>query len=913
MIAKQNDPISKEKKVNISPINYSELNKLSEHFEKHFVPQKELSTEQAFWLPISNPISEQLVVPPTPVKIEVPSELPSELNEVKTVFNQMEAAVELCFILYNLDAPALNEFIVINDLNAQLQAKESSISKLRAHIATLKGKNVSDNNEPVNNASVIAPEMFRLDLEPLSHKLKNNREAHEDYIQKTKEHTDTLRGIVEQARKLKSIDPYLDYALIASTSASGSQSKKNRTRKNRITPAARSNKKNKTVEVHHRKVISRSNKRNHVSMCNANSKHDVKDANSKFSANYKPGKSKKMEWKPTGKVFTSVGHRWLPTGRTFTINGTKFPMTRITSNPIVPPQETSKTPIITATPDVQVYRKRTKVAKSVSFNDEPSILGPRPSNILEPNKNWGSPVSNSPSSSRVQCRSSKSSSGNGHIAKIMGPLQFVSCLKPKKQSLSYGIERFSHLNFTTINELAKQELVRDLPKLKYEKDYLCSTCSLGKSKKHIHKPKSEDSIQEKLYLLHMDLYGPMRIEISKGGIGLNVTIRNIRIDNETEFVNQTLKSYYEDVGISHQTSVARLVQNPSPSASYVPPTKNDWDLLFQPMFDEYFNPPPSVVSLVPATAAPRPVNPTSTPLSTSIEQDAPAAGTSSTTYKYMPCGVSLMPFSPLSNPRTLKKPSWNLPRSMRFKQDEFGGVLKHKARLVAKGYRQEEGIDFEESFAPVARIEAIRIFVANAANKNMTIYQIDVKTTFLNGELREEVYALRAWYDMLSSFLLSQKFSKGAIDTTLFTRKEGKDILMVQIYVDDIIFASTDPGLCDKLADIMSSKFKMSMMGTDIAKIPRKRSKIGKHEHGNERARKKPGGSYQRQKGQFVKVPTYAEVKTSLKFSLVNTLHRYAMRASKEAQGKGHLTLIIHLDVTQEAKYEPRIPRWQSV
>ncbi|GKA62014.1 retrovirus-related pol polyprotein from transposon TNT 1-94 [Tanacetum coccineum] len=74
------------------------------------------------------------------------------------------------------------------------------------------------------------------------------------------------------------------------------------------------------------------------------------------------------------------------------------------------------------------------------------------------------------------------------------------------------------------------------------------------------------------------------------------------------------------------------------------------------------------------------------------------------------------------------------------KRDEFGGVLKNKARLVAKGFRQEEGIDFEESFAPVARIKAIRIFVANAAHKNMTIYQMDVKTAFLNGELREEVY-----------------------------------------------------------------------------------------------------------------------------------------------------------------------------
>ncbi|GKG13126.1 retrovirus-related pol polyprotein from transposon TNT 1-94, partial [Tanacetum coccineum] len=118
--------------------------------------------------------------------------------------------------------------------------------------------------------------------------------------------------------------------------------------------------------------------------------------------------------------------------------------------------------------------------------------------------------------------------------------------------------------------------------------------------------------------------------------------------------------------------------------------------------------------------------------------------------------------------------------------------------LVAQGFRQKEGIDFEESFAPVATIEAIRIFIANAVYKNMTIFQMDVKTTFLNGELKEEVYvsqpegfvdqdnpshvyklkkalyglkqAPRAWYDMLSSILISQNFSKGALDPTLFTR-----------------------------------------------------------------------------------------------------------------------------------------------
>ncbi|GJX51303.1 retrovirus-related pol polyprotein from transposon TNT 1-94 [Tanacetum coccineum] len=175
------------------------------------------------------------------------------------------------------------------------------------------------------------------------------------------------------------------------------------------------------------------------------------------------------------------------------------------------------------------------------------------------------------------------------------------------------------------------------------------------------------------------------------------------------------------------------------------------------------------------------------------------------------------------------------------KLDEYGDVLKNKARLVAKGYRQEEGIDFEESFAPVARIEAIRIFIANAASKNMIIYQMDVKTAFLNGNLQEEVFvsqpegfedpdypthvyrlkkalyglkqAPRAWYDTLSKFLLANNFFKGAVDPTLFTRKSGKHILLVQIYVDDIIFASTDHNACNIFSKEMSSKFQMSMMG----------------------------------------------------------------------------------------------------
>nr|GFA92830.1 retrovirus-related Pol polyprotein from transposon TNT 1-94 [Tanacetum cinerariifolium] len=147
-----------------------------------------------------------------------------------------------------------------------------------------------------------------------------------------------------------------------------------------------------------------------------------------------------------------------------------------------------------------------------------------------------------------------------------------------------------------------------------------------------------------------------------------------------------------------------------------------------------------------------------------------------------------------------------------------------------------------------ARIKAIRIFIANTASRNMTLYQMDVKTAFLNGELKEEVYvsqpegfvdpnhpthvyrlkkamyglkqAPQAWYDMLSRFLLDNNFSKGAVDPTLFTRKTGKHILLVQIYVDDIIFASTDPKVYDMFSNEMKILMKFGMDSCDSVDTP---------------------------------------------------------------------------------------------
>ncbi|GKD65274.1 retrovirus-related pol polyprotein from transposon TNT 1-94 [Tanacetum coccineum] len=168
-------------------------------------------------------------------------------------------------------------------------------------------------------------------------------------------------------------------------------------------------------------------------------------------------------------------------------------------------------------------------------------------------------------------------------------------------------------------------------------------------------------------------------------------------------------------------------------------------------------------------------------------------------------------------------------------------VVQNKYRLVAKGYKQEEGIDFEESFAPIARLKAVRMFIAFAAHMNINIFQMDVKTAFLNGPLKEEVYvsqpegfidsefpnhvymlkkalyglkqAPRAWYDKLSSFLVEHGFNKGIIDPTLFTRRHRGDILLVQVYVDDIIFGSTNQDFSKRFANLMKNNFEMSMIG----------------------------------------------------------------------------------------------------
>jgi hypothetical protein len=177
----------------------------------------------------------------------------------------------------------------------------------------------------------------------------------------------------------------------------------------------------------------------------------------------------------------------------------------------------------------------------------------------------------------------------------------------------------------------------------------------------------------------------------------------------------------------------------------------------------------------------------------------------------------------------------------RNKQDKHGVVTRNKARLVAKGYSQVKRLDFDETYAPIARLESICILLAYATYHGFKLYQMDVKSAFLNGPIKEEVYveqppgfedseypnhvyklskalfglkqAPRAWYECLRDFLITNGFKVGKVDPTLFTKTVAKDLFVCQIYVDDIIFGSTNKSTCEEFSRIMIHKFEMSMIG----------------------------------------------------------------------------------------------------
>nr|GEV10128.1 retrovirus-related Pol polyprotein from transposon TNT 1-94 [Tanacetum cinerariifolium] len=604
----------------------------------------------------------------------------------------------------------------------------------------------------------------------------------------------------------------------------------------------------------------------------------INNVNARLNSKYLKKPLSRNVWKPTRKVFTHIGYTWRPTGRTFTIVGNVCSLTRITTPAEVP----LKKPIALKNSDSSKHMTGDR-SQLTNFFDK--FLG------------------------TVKF-------GNDHVAKIMGYGDYhIGNVMISKVYFVDGLGQ----NLFSVGQFCDSDLevafrqhtcfIRNLEGVDLfsgSQGNNLYTLSLGDkmNKKKSHKPKYEDTNQEKLYLLHMDLCGPMRVKSVNGKkyilvivddysrftwvkclrsndealdfiikflkmiqVRLKVHIQRIRTDNGTEFVNQTLREYYEQVGISHETSVARfpqqndvikrhnrpalhdmtpatissgLMPNPTSLTPFIPPSRTDWDMLFQPMFDELLTPPPGVDH-----PAPKVITPitevvalelaalTGLPSSTTVDQDAPSPSNSQTTPKTQSSLISnevedenhdlhvahmnndplfeLNEFERLEVWKLVPRPDKIVIITLKWiykvKLDELGGTLKNKAQFVARGYLQEDGIDFEESFTLVERLEALRIFLTYATHKNMVVYQIDVKIAFLNDNLREEVYvsqpnefvdpdilnhmyklkkalyglkqALHAWYDMLFSFLISQDFFKGLVDPTLFIYKDGNELLLV--------------------------------------------------------------------------------------------------------------------------------------
>nr|GEW05456.1 retrovirus-related Pol polyprotein from transposon TNT 1-94 [Tanacetum cinerariifolium] len=554
------------------------------------------------------------------------------------------------------------------------------------------------------------------------------------------------------------------------------------------------------------------------------------------------------------------------------------------------------------------------------------------------------------------------------------PIFLMACATPTKSCLWH--QRLSYLNFDTINDLAKNDLVFGLPNFKYAKEHLCPSCEQGKSKRASHAPKPVPNSKQRLHLLHVNLCGPMRVASIKD--------KRVSITNETSAAktpkqngvvkrkNHTLvedartmlifshaplflwaeaiatakpdisylyvfgalcypKNDREDISklsakgdigffIGYSAKyVAYRVYNWRTSnimetmnvtfdelskleLTYAPstitpqrPSERDLDILFEPLHNKYLGgrsaeapravPAALVVHNLQAPtasmsfqdSAPVPTNSSNIPVS-SHNVDATSQQHAQQQRNLTPSptvsaadnvpnavfegNLFINPFGTPSTESVVSSTQYQVigepsrPVLTRYQLKTDGDMCIYaitvsimEPKIVKEALTdpawiesiQEEGIDFEESFVPVARMEAIRIFLAYAAHKGFTVYQMDVKTAFLHGSLKEDVYlcqlegfidvdypshayklkkalyglkqAPRSWYDELSTFLLQNEFSKGTIDPTLFTRRFDDDILVVQVYVDDIIFGSTDPRYATLFSDLMKSRFEMSMMG----------------------------------------------------------------------------------------------------
>ncbi|GJS61156.1 retrovirus-related pol polyprotein from transposon TNT 1-94 [Tanacetum coccineum] len=409
-------------------------------------------------------------------------------------------------------------------------------------------------------------------------------------------------------------------------------------------------------------------------------------------------------------------------------------------------------------------------------------------------------------------------------------------------------KRLSDLNFKNINKLAKQNKVLGLPSIVYSKDKPCSRCEQGKHKRALFKTKQNFSIRKCLHLLHMDLFrptSPMSVDHEKYTLVIvdeysrytwvyflrkkshaaemiMSFIRMVENQNDVKIIDFSYTPEQNSVAEGKNRTLieaARTMLNGSDRWSKDQHIKlvniigdPGKDLLTRSMAAKLEL--PQLVNVMFGL--------------TFLSEIEPKPRSERT--KARECAVA----SHAGGLRHCSK--W----VFKNKKDEHGIVTKNKARLVVQGYSKKKGIDYDETCVPVARMEAIRIFLAFATYMNVIVFQKDVKSAFLNGKLKEvyvkqppgfessefpdyvckldkALYGLkqapRAWYETLSTFHIQNKFVRGRIDNTLFIYRSKGDVLLVQVYVDDIIFGSTSYKLCKQFEKLMTKKFEMSMMG----------------------------------------------------------------------------------------------------
>ncbi|GJZ95269.1 retrovirus-related pol polyprotein from transposon TNT 1-94 [Tanacetum coccineum] len=669
------------------------------------------------------------------ISLEVDSQLNREIfQRDNSVSNQSDPSFDQYFELNELKAQSQDIDMVIKKLKERIKSlieKVLVITTLKNDLRKLKGKALVDNDVTKHPSD---PEMLKIDMEPITPKLLNKRTAHSVYIKHTQEEVAVLRDLVDHVKANYPLDQTLDSAY----SASGSQPLGN-TKKDKIQGPSSSTLKNK-VEAHPRIVKSSLKNKNSViepketanvqhSKLNANSKplcvkcngcmlsdnHDlcvfdfINNVNADNKSKSVKKNSKRKVWKPTGKVFTNIRYIWRPTGQTFTIVKTVCPLTRITTTAEMLPKKLTALKTDTPKPvTTLVYSQGNLGNLKLMF----PLANLRFLNLyLLTIRNLHMTGDRSQLTNFVNKFLATVKFRNDHMAKITGygdyrignvtisrvyyveglghnlfsvgqfcdsnlevdmMASFPICLLSKASRTKSWLwhRHLSHLNFGTINHLARHGLVRGLPKLKFEKDHMCSACAMGKSKNKPHKPKSEDINQEKLYLLHMDLCGSMRVASVNG--------------EKTEFVNQNLREYYEKVGVSHETSVARspqqngvveirnrtLIEVARTMLIYAKAPLFLWaEAVATAYFDEMTvmasehscsgpalhamtpvtissglvpNPPPltlvddpspEVVAPIDEVVAPKPAASTGLPSSTTIDQDAPSPSISQTTPK----------------------------------------------------------------------------------------------------------------------------------------------------------------------------------------------------------------------------------------------------------------------------------------